>query len=95
MTMTMTAESLSFFDMAMDGEEKKARGFRGDAGRGLFVCAEYYRMRGIVECGKIVFLAQEFCGSSRMQEGWKRHDMREKVMREKEKSWRKRKEPDL
>lgn len=43
-------------------------------------------MRGIVECGNIVFLAQDFCGSSRMQEGWKRHDMREKVMREKEKS---------
>lgn len=46
-TMTMTAESLSFFDMAIDGEEGKARGFGGDAGRGLFICAEY-RMRGVV-----------------------------------------------
>lgn len=47
MTMTMTAESLSFFDIGMDGVEEKARGFRGDVARRLFVCAEY-RMRGIV-----------------------------------------------
>lgn len=41
MTMTMTAESLSFFDIGMDEVERKARGFRGNAGCGFFVCAEY------------------------------------------------------
>lgn len=57
MTMTMTAESLSFFDIGMDGGGEKSSGISGgDAGLGLFVCAEY-RMRGTLEYGEIAFNA--------------------------------------